>query len=87
MSGKFDEPMVVRSRSGRIQADVPVYGEISFSVVTGGAIDSQVELERSATADGRTRGTLKTASGAQVIEIESQTGDVRLTRADRSPLS
>jgi hypothetical protein len=86
MSGKFAEPMVVRSRSGRIQADVPLYGEISFSVVTSGAIDSQVELDLSTTADGRQRGTFKTGSGAQRIEIESDSGDVRLTRADRSPL-
>ena len=86
MTGKFGEPMRVRSRSGRIQADVPLYAEISFSVVTGGTIDSEVELARATEPDGRTRGTLKTGSGVQLIEIESETGDVRLARADRSPL-
>lgn len=78
LSAKWLKPLKLRTGSGNILMEVPVYGEIALNAETGGNFDGQVELAMSEVGKDRRRGRLSLAGASQHIDIRSDSGDIYL---------
>lgn len=84
MSGKWIQPLRFATRTGPIFVDVPGYGEITLDARTKGRIDADFEVARSRDGE-RNVASFRNASGAQRVEIVSETGSISLQYAARPP--
>jgi Putative adhesin len=78
LSAKWLKPMKLKTRSGNILMEVPLYGEIALDAETGGSFGGQVELAMSQAGGERQHGRLSRGGGGQHIDIRSESGDVYL---------
>lgn len=78
LSAKWLKPLKLKTGSGNILMEVPVYGEIALNAETSGSFDGQVELSLSELGKDRRRGRLNLAGASQHIDIRSDSGDIYL---------
>ncbi len=82
---KWRKPMKLRTGSGDILMEVPLYGEIQLDVETAGTISGQVPIELRDAGKGRQHGQLRRAGGSQHINVTSDSGDIYLIPIERLP--
>lgn len=86
MRGKASDGFELRTRSGNIVTDVPLYGEIALAARTRGRIDSDIEPELlRARRNDFNEATHAVAGGTQRFDVSSETGDIYLQGASRAP--
>ena len=86
MRGKASQGYDLTTRTGNIVADVPIYGELDLRVRTRGRIDAEAELSLDPSQrDGFNEARKLIGSGAQSYVVTSQSGNVFLQSATRSP--
>lgn len=78
LSAKWLKPLKLKTGSGNILMEVPLYGEIALTAETGGSFEGQVELSMSELAKDRRRGHLNVGGASQHIDIRSDSGDIYL---------
>ncbi|HSX61700.1 MAG TPA: DUF4097 family beta strand repeat-containing protein [Tahibacter sp.] len=82
---KWKKPLKVRSRTGNILLEVPLYGEIALDVETAGTIAGNVPLDLREAGGERRHGQLRRGGASQHIDVASETGDVYLIPVEIAP--
>lgn len=84
-NAKWRKPMKLKTVSGNILMEVPMYGQIQLDAETAGAFGGQVELQLRDAGTDRKHGQLTRGDGSQHIRIDSDSGDIYLIPMNAPP--
>lgn len=84
-NAKWRKPMLLKTVSGNILMEVPMYGQIRLDAETSGSFGGQVALQLRDAGKERQHGQLSRGDGSQHIRIDSDTGDIYLIPLNAPP--